>query len=120
MRRHWVALIGGYLQARQALRGVVVVMDIRHPLTPHDTQLLEWCRAAAQPTLVLLTKSDKLKRGPGLEVRRQVAGQLAQSYGETVVVQLFSALTRSGADEARAWLDLRLEVSDGQKKAPVS
>jgi GTP-binding protein len=120
MRRHWGALIGGYLQARKGLRGVVLVMDIRHPVTPHDTQLLDWCQAAAVPTLVLLTKSDKLKRGPGLEVRRQVAAHLAQSYGATVEVQLFSAPTRNGAEEARAWLDLRLEVSDGQKKAPDS
>lgn len=120
MRRHWGLLVGGYLGARRSLRGVVMVMDIRHPLTEQDRQLLERCRVARLPALVLLTKSDKLKRGPGLEVRRRVAHQLAQSDGDAVQVQLFSALNRGGEQEVRAWLDLHLVPDDGQKKAPVS
>src|ERR687892_1810729 len=61
-RAHWGKLIGAYLQIRRSLRGLVLIVDARHPLTPLDRQLLGWHAASGQPVLVLLTKADKLGR----------------------------------------------------------
>src|SRR5919106_6455966 len=61
-RAHWGRLISAYLQGRRSLRGVVLIVDARHPLTPLDRQLLGWHAPSGQPLLVLLTKSDKLGR----------------------------------------------------------
>ena len=63
MSREWGALVGKYLESRESLAGVVVLMDIRHPLTELDATLLDWCRAADLPVLAVLTKADKLARG---------------------------------------------------------
>ena len=63
MSREWGALVRKYLESRRSLAGVVVLMDIRHPLTELDTTLLDWCRAADLPVLAVLTKADKLARG---------------------------------------------------------
>lgn len=100
MRRDWGKLIGGYLQTRDSLRQLVVVMDSRHPLTELDEQMLDWASAAGRPCHVLLTKSDKLSRGVAsatlLQVRRALAGR-----GATFTAQLFSSHSGIGAEEAR-------------------
>ena len=59
-RAHWHDLVGGYLQTRACLRGVILIMDVRHPLTELDRQLLDWLRPTGVPVHVLLSKSDKL------------------------------------------------------------
>ena len=54
-----------YLQHRQSLRGLILLMDVRHPLTDQDEQMIAWASAATMPVHVLLTKADKFKkRGP--------------------------------------------------------
>ena len=63
MSREWGILVGAYLESRESLAGVVVLMDIRHPLTELDRTLLDWCLAADVPVLAVLTKADKLARG---------------------------------------------------------
>ena len=81
-----------------------LVMDVRHPLTEFDRQMLAWCTAAGVACHVLLTKADKLGRGAAgntlLAVRRSLA---QEAPGATV--QLFSAISRQGVDEARAQLE---------------
>jgi GTP-binding protein len=103
----WQALIGGYLARRPQLAGLVLIMDSRHPLTELDRSLLEWFRPSGKPVHVLLSKSDKLSRGPAQQTLRQVRAELAE-MGMNATVQLFSSLKRDGADEAegvlRAWL----------------
>jgi GTP-binding protein len=103
----WQALIGGYLAKRPQLAGLVLIMDSRHPLTELDRSLLEWFRPSGKPVHVLLSKSDKLSRGPAQQTLRQVRAELAE-MGMNASVQLFSSLKRDGADEAegvlRAWL----------------
>ncbi|MBK9326568.1 MAG: YihA family ribosome biogenesis GTP-binding protein [Thiobacillaceae bacterium] len=103
----WQALIGGYLAKRPQLAGLVLIMDSRHPLTELDRSLLEWFRPSGKPVHVLLSKSDKLSRGPAQQTLRQVRAELAE-MGMNATVQLFSSLKRDGADEAegvlRAWL----------------
>ena len=107
MRRHWRKTLEGYIGARHSLRGVVLMMDIRHPLTEFDTQMLDWCHHIGRPVHILLTKSDKLGRGAASATLQKVRRSLEQRYdAETAPsVQLFSAMTGAGVAEARALLD---------------
>lgn len=107
VKRQWEQLLEQYLQRRESLRGLVLVMDIRHPFKPVDRQLLEWCRVAGMHAHLLLTKADKLSRGAALDALRQVR-QALQTEGLSATAQLFSALTRAGVDEARQTLDVWL------------
>lgn len=103
----WQQLIGGYLAKRPQLAGLVVIMDIRHPLTELDWSLLDWFKPSGRPVHVLLSKSDKLARGPAMQVLHQVKAELDQA-GFQVTAQLFSSPKRVGVDEAegvvRDWL----------------
>jgi GTP-binding protein len=87
-------------------------MDIRHPLKDFDRQVLGWCHVAGLPAHVLLTKSDKLKRGPAKAALLSVRQQLADLHPDASV-QLFSALHKTGTDEAvmvlNQWLGLSSE-----------
>ena len=107
VKREWTRTLENYLQHRQSLRGLVLLMDVRHPLQPFDQQMLDWALAAAMPVHILLTKADKLKKGPAKNTLLKVQGQLA-SHGGMVTVQLFSALKHTGHQELinvlNAWL----------------
>lgn len=105
MQRHWQALIEGYLQRRHCLQGLILVMDIRHPLTAQDQQLLGWAAARGLPTHALLTKADKLSNGAAKNTLLQVTKTLA---GTPVTVQTFSALNFQGVAELHKQLDLWL------------
>lgn len=102
MKRYWQGLLADYLQTRAQLRGLVVVMDIRHPLTPLDVQLLEWFAPTGRPVLVLLTKADKLNRQQATTQVRAVTAALASQ--PEVSVQMFSATARTGVEAAEAVL----------------
>jgi GTP-binding protein len=101
LRDHWEGTLSGYLQARPSLRGLALVMDARHPLTPRDVTMLGWFRPTGRPVHVLLTKSDKLARGEANRTLAEVRAALgAMSPGFTA--QLFSSLHRTGVEEAEA------------------
>jgi len=108
VKQHWQNLLERYLSERQSLRGVIVIMDIRHPLTEHDRVMLDWCRGANMPTHVLLTKMDKLNFGAAKSSLLKVQKTLKEQYPQASI-QLFSALKKTGVDEARDillnWLD---------------
>ena len=104
VKARWQRAIEQYLETRHSLRGVILLMDIRHPLKGFDRQVLAWSHAAGLSLHVLLTKADKLKRGPAKSVLLEVRKEVADLH-PTATVQLFSALTPAGADEARALLD---------------
>ena len=114
MRQHWGTLIQGYFRERESLRGAIVVMDIRHPLTEHDRTMLEMAAARSVPVHVVLTKADKLGRGAG----GQAVAAVQKAVGAGVTVQLFSALSGEGVAEARGAL-LRMLASRPQKETPV-
>ena len=95
MRDHWRQLMQAYFETRHSLAGVVLMMDIRHPLKPFDEQMLAWCQAFQVPCHVLLTKADKLKRGPGKTALIKVRGNLPP----IAEAQLFSAKTRQGVEQ---------------------
>ena len=109
-RDHWRNLIADYFETRQSLRGLFLIVDIRRRLTEFDRQMLAFSELTSLPTHVLLTKTDKLKRGQAatalLEVRRDL--------GDTATVQQFSALSRLGEDEARAKLNEFLSEKSAQ------
>ncbi len=104
VRRHWGELLGRYLRGRAALRGLLLLMDIRHPLTEMDRQLLDGCAFRELPAHILLTKADKLSRGAALAALAQLKRGLAADY-PGASAQLFSALTGQGINEAHARLD---------------
>ena len=104
IRRHWGELLERYLTGRAALRGLLLLMDIRHPLTDMDRQLLDGCAARELPAHILLTKADKLSRGAALAALAQLNRRLATNY-PGASAQLFSALTGQGIGEAHARLD---------------
>lgn len=100
IKRDWGRLIGGYLETRDTLKTLAVIMDSRHPLTDLDEQMLDWAAAAGRPCHVLLTKCDKLSRGAGAATLQQVRKALGER-GPGFTAQLFSSLTRTGVEEAR-------------------
>jgi len=100
MKREWQRNMSEYLEERQSLRGVVLVMDIRHPLTEFDRMMCDWAKAAEMPLHILLTKSDKLKKGPAQNTKLQVKKALAD-MGDLVSVQIFSSLKKDGTDLLR-------------------
>ncbi|SES70565.1 cell division checkpoint GTPase YihA [Nitrosospira multiformis] len=104
VRQHWERLLSTYLQTRQSLHGMVLIMDARHPLTPLDRQMLAWFAPTKKAVHVLLTKSDKLTRQQGQKVLKTVLGFLRESYPQCSV-QLFSSTSREGVEEASALLD---------------
>ncbi len=104
IKKDWQQMMESYLHNRQALCGIVLVMDIRHPLTDFDWQLVEWCEHSKLPLHILLTKADKLKFGAAKTTLLQVQREL--SRGEIVVtLQLFSALNKTGIDDVHSILD---------------
>lgn len=104
IRRHWQALLERYLRERTALRGLLLLMDIRHPLTVMDRQLLETCAYRHLPVHILLTKADKLSRGAAQTALRPVQVTLGTDYPQASA-QLFSALNGQGVAEVHARLD---------------
>ena len=110
LQAHWQAFLDGYFGSRMALAGLVVVMDIRHPLKDYDRQMLGYAVQRGLPAHALLTKADKLGRGQQAQALQAVKKELFSSFGDTVGVQTFSAESKQGVEEARAvvagWLGL--------------
>lgn len=110
MQEHWQGFIAGYFDSRQALRGLVVVMDIRHPLKDYDRQMLGYAMRRSLPAHVLLTKADKLSRGAAGNTVQAVRMELGRLYGDSVGVQAFSAQAHTGVEQARdvlaGWLQI--------------
>src|SRR5512141_811012 len=122
MREHWGSLLEAFFAKRQALRGTVVVMDVRHPLTTHDEGMLELARGRQLPVHILLTKADKLGRGAGAKVLAGVRRDVARMTGAAITVQLFSAHSGDGVTAARGAIERLLDgkpVQAPQKEAPV-
>jgi GTP-binding protein len=102
---HWQKLLGDYVQRREQLAALVLIMDSRRPFTELDIQMLEWFAPTGKPIHCILTKVDKLNRNESVNALRQ-AQQVLDSYvdeegnGFPFTVQLFSALKRIGIEEA--------------------
>lgn len=106
IKRRWQQTMEQYLSTRQSLRGLILLMDVRHPLKEIDQQLLHWCWEVGMPVHVLLTKADKFKRGAAQNVLLQVKRELAEHSPEGLTsVQLFSSTKGTGLDEVYRVLD---------------
>lgn len=105
MKEHWQKHLDAYLQRRQCLRGVVLVMDIRHPMKEFDEMMINWCESTGVPLHILLTKADKLKRGPAQATLLKIEKETKERLADKVSVQVFSALKKTGVDQLRNRLD---------------
>ena len=111
VHRHWQTFIARYLAERVPLVGLVLLMDIRHPLTPLDRRMLDWFLPSGRPVHILLTKADKCSAGERALALDRVRSSIARAYGNCgsrLALQLFSATRRLGVAEAgaaiEAWL----------------
>lgn len=100
VRRHWVELLGDYLQTRRQLAGLLLIMDCRHPLKPLDIQMLDFFAQTGRPVHILLSKADKLSKNDQIKTLSSVKKALTPfTQRQEVSVQLFSSLKKQGADE---------------------
>lgn len=117
LKAHWRQVMQLYFAQRQCLCGVVLVMDIRHPLRPFDEQMLAWSEGSGVPCHVLLTKADKLKRGPAIATLLKVRKSLPAS----ATAQVYSAKSREGLGELIRQLNLWYAINPpGSKTGPES
>jgi GTP-binding protein len=114
LQAHWQAFIDKYFRTREALKGLVVVMDIRHPLKDYDKQMLGYAVERGLPAHALLTKGDKLGRGQQMQSLQKVRKELSALWADSVTVQVYSSESRQGVDELRGivggWLGLGTEA----------
>lgn len=104
MREHWRRLMDGYFRARESLAGLVIVVDSRRGFGESDAVMLEYAAARGCPAHVLLTKADKLTRNESVKALREATAVLGGRAG----VQLFSAQTKQGVDQAQGALEALL------------
>ncbi len=99
VKAHWEETLAGYVSGRNALKGLVLIMDARHPLKPTDERLLDWYAPTKKPVHCLLTKADKLSKSEQAQTLVRVRDQLRLA-NRNATAQLFSALKKTGVDEA--------------------
>ncbi|WDD99243.1 ribosome biogenesis GTP-binding protein YihA/YsxC [Thalassomonas actiniarum] len=122
MKKKWQKALGEYLQKRESLKGLVVLMDIRHPLKDLDMDLIQWAADSGLPVLALLTKADKLKQGKRNSEVLQVRKTLA-ALDADIQVMAFSSLKRTGVEQANnvicQWFedDITEDESEGEIEA---
>ena len=114
VRRHWVELLGRYLQTRPSLIGLLLIMDVRHPLKELDWNMLDFFRTTGKPVHILLSKADKLSRQDQHKALATVRKAL-EDY-PAVSVQLFSSLKKTGTDDVEevvsGWFDAYLKPEE--------
>lgn len=124
-KAHWEALLSAYLKTRPQLCGMILMMDSRRPLTELDCRMIEWFAPTGKPIHTLLTKCDKLTRQESVNALRNTKKALQAyrdaGYEGALTCQLFSALKRTGIDEAHVLVEswLRPEVT-GEDDAAVA
>lgn len=102
-REEWAEVLGGYLQQRESLAGIVLLLDIRRGLTELDRRLADFIAPTGRPVLALLTKADKLPYGQRIKAVAAVRKQLAELGSLTALP--FSATHRIGLEEATAHIE---------------
>ena len=110
MKLVWQKELENYLIHRQSLQGLVLLMDIRHPLQHFDVMMLEWAYSRKLFVHVLLTKSDKLNRGPASKVLQEVQQQLRKMKLQ-FSIQLFSSMNKQGLEELASVMAGRLNFT---------
>jgi len=113
VKQQWDALLDDYLRSRRSLRGLILLVDCRHPMKEFDVQMILWCAKAQLPLHILLTKSDKLNKGAAANTLLSVKAQVAALMPEATV-QLFSALKKSGIDNLILILDKWMDIEQNE------
>ena len=124
IRAHWVKLLGDYLQQRQALIGLVLIMDARHPLKPLDVQMLDFFHITGRPVHILLSKADKLSKNDQIKTLSAVKKALKPfAERQQISVQLFSSLKKQGIEEVNnvvaAWFAAAAEQAEAEAENPL-
>lgn len=101
----WQKTVNTYIEKRESLQGLIMVMDVRHPLKELDIKLLEYCDDRGLPVHILLNKADKLSKGAAAKTLQAVKAALSD-YRNPITFQLFSALKGKGTTELHAVLDV--------------
>lgn len=104
MKLKWQRALAEYLQKRASLQGLVVLMDIRHPLKDLDKQMIHWAVQSHIPVMVLLTKADKLASGARKAQLNKVREDVIE-FGGDIQVEMFSSLKKMGVDKLKQKLD---------------
>ncbi|MDH2924984.1 cell division checkpoint GTPase YihA [Nicoletella semolina] len=104
MKLKWQKALGEYLQKRECLGGIVILMDIRHPLKDLDQQMIEWAVSAQLPILLLLTKADKLSQSARSKQIKMVREAILPFQGD-IQVEVYSALNKVGIEKLASRLD---------------
>lgn len=110
MKKEWQHHMTDYLERREPLVGLVLLMDIRHPMKEFDQMMLNWSVSANMPLHILLTKSDKLKQGAAKQALNKLKQELSRF--PQVSIQLFSSLKKTGVDQLASRLDEWLLAPD--------
>ena len=111
MKIEWQANMSEYIERRECLAGLILVMDVRHPLREFDLMMLEWSTHFGMPVHILLSKSDKLKSGPANSVLLKVQEKIAL-LGNHISAQLFSSLKKDGVDETHQVIARWLQIHE--------
>ena len=122
MKQQWDLHLAQYLQHRRCLAGLILLMDIRHPLQDYDQQMLNWAKTAGLPVHVLLTKADKLKRGATQASLLSVMSRLAalDPTADLFSVQIFSSLKKIGIEDLKETLDHWLNHELSEPEDPLT
>jgi GTP-binding protein len=114
LRAHWGKTLSHYFANRISLQGLLLIMDIRHPLRDYDRMMLDLCASQQRACHILLTKSDKLGRGQAGSSLQSTRKMLQADFGDIASIQLFSATSGAGIDEARSKITswLRTPIPD--------
>lgn len=117
IRAHWAKVLGNYLQTRESLIGLVLIMDSRHPLKDLDRQMIDWFAPTGKPIHILLTKMDKLSNQQAAQSLKQVRQEL--EHLPHITMQLFSSLKKIGIDETEkivgGWLS-NVQVDENKEE----
>ncbi len=117
VKKQWHKMMEAYLHQRESLCGIVLVTDVRHPLTDFDLQMITWCEHSNLPLHMLLTKADKLNYGAAKNTLLKVQRELQENEAE-ITLQLFSSLKKTGIDDVHQVLDQWFGLEPKEKSVP--
>lgn len=120
LKLHWQQHLEAYLSSRTSLMGLILMMDIRHPLTPFDCLMLDWAASSQMPMHILLTKADKLTFGAAKATLLKTEREILKNWGGTASIQLFSSTKRMGLAEAHQVLAGWLQLLEPQHSSSVN
>lgn len=109
IKENWDRHLAEYLQQRQSLKALVLLMDIRHPLQEYDWQMIRWATQGQLPLHILLTKADKFNHGPAVNTLHRIRTELERASIEHFSIQVFSSLKKTGLEELKGFINQWLE-----------